>query len=71
MTYTCASYDYNTADKSNYNRHLKSKLHLKRCGDLVKQFTCTECNYTTTNQSNFNKHCKTDTHLKNLPTKEL
>jgi hypothetical protein len=55
----CECCQYQTLDKSDYNRHLKSKKHdLNEKGimKIIKMHDCDKCDYKTKSKFNLNKH---------------
>ena len=58
VKYVCLICDYNTEDKSNYNKHIKSKAHNRRITDdnEAVEYSCTVCNKTFTHASSFSRH---------------
>jgi hypothetical protein len=59
--YNCEICNYETGDKSNYNKHLKSRKHAnKEQGKPnIKLNKCDKCEYESYNMSNYNKHILT------------
>ena len=71
MVFTCEGCHYLTKRRDNYNRQLKSKLHLNRLNEKqpikrksLKKYICNYCNLylrdsnDVTRHKNSNKHCK-------------
>lgn len=67
MVYQCIKCNYETADKSNYNKHLKCRTHLNNCGeynnqengmDEMNEYKCQFCEQTYSTVSNLSKHEK-------------
>lgn len=63
----CESCNYQTEDKSDFNKHLKTVKHLKNVKGESKErkYECKCCNYEEIDKSNFNKHLKSKKHLMN------
>lgn len=61
MKYICDICDYETGDKSNYNKHMISPRHNKKKEgkSTRKIYMCKVCNHFTENSSNYNKHMTT------------
>ena len=67
----CKKCKYSTNNKSNYNRHLKSKKHLgKKKESTPKLYRCERCDYETTDASNWRRHCTRKKHLEGGTKKE-
>jgi hypothetical protein len=62
--YTCKICEYKTNDKRNFNRHNKSKNHIRKIEN--KKYKCDICKYETTNKYNYNKHKKSKKHLNKI-----
>lgn len=67
--YTCIHCSYKTSNKSNYNKHLKSKKHKQRVGNIIidedpvyVEYTCDVCNFHTRNKTGLKRHLKTMKH---------
>lgn len=63
MNFSCKVCEYNTEDKSNYNKHLQSKKHIINIEKIDKQeklinylFACNNCNSTYKNKSGLKRH---------------
>ncbi len=63
MNFSCKVCEYNTEDKSNYNKHLQSKKHLNNIEKIEKNekpsnylFACNNCNSTYKNKSGLKRH---------------
>lgn len=77
MTFTCETCNYETKDKSNYNRHIKGKKHIKKTGGPSetpepipegKTHTCDMCRYTTKRSVNYTRHLKSVAHMTRVKT---
>ena len=55
MKYICECCEYETINKSNYNKHLKSKYHMQ-IGELQNKFVCIYCEKVFTHQSSLSRH---------------
>lgn len=55
MKYICVYCDYETSNKSNYNKHLKSNYH-KQITELQNKYVCIYCNKTFAHQSSLSRH---------------
>ena len=55
MKYICGYCDYETSNKSNYNKHLKSKYH-KQISELQNKYICIYCKKTFAHQSSLSRH---------------
>ena len=55
--YQCILCNYNTSRKSDYQRHLVSAKHLKKC-EVKKRFTCETCKKNYAFQSGLSRHQK-------------
>ena len=56
--YHCESCDYSTDRKSNWNRHLNSRLHTGG----VKSYICEKCDTTFSQKCHFDKHILSNKH---------
>jgi len=59
MSYKCEECEYSTERSDNYSRHLKSKGHLKRTGQLSidkKRYKCPDCTYESDRRINLVRH---------------
>ena len=65
--YSCESCDYNTSNKTNFEKHLQTEKHFEKincniatssCKKLQSYF-CENCDYTTNNKADFSKHRET------------
>ena len=65
MKYMCLKCDYNTDNKSNYEKHLSTAKH-RHCNKVLDkiaiQFCCNDCHYTTSRKSDYVKHLTTAKH---------
>ena len=66
--YSCVSCGYETKHKCNYEKHLKTKKHLKNTGlysvnDECK-YSCKICSFQTHIQQDYDRHCKGKMHIK-------
>ena len=59
--FKCDDCNFESADKSNFNRHNKSRKHINRVKGLpnIKLNKCDKCDYETYHMSNFKKHVLT------------
>ena len=58
IKYDCKTCNYSTDRKSNWNRHLNSKLHLNG----RKNYNCEKCNIDFTQKSHLDKHLLSNKH---------
>lgn len=68
MNYTCEHCDYNTTDKSHYNRHMKTQKHsikkqynkknAEQDENNGKKYNCDKCNSTFSHNSSLSRHKK-------------
>jgi len=75
MVYQCIKCNYETYDKSNYNKHLKCKIHMNNYGlndpqQEINEYICLFCNKSYSTASNLSKHEKKCIH-KIIRIKEL
>jgi hypothetical protein len=65
MLYKCVSCKYETKNKYNYEKHKKTKKHLRNIGDESVSFSysCKMCSFKTHIQQDYDRHCKGKTHL--------
>lgn len=75
--YTCLHCSYKTSNKSNYNKHLRSKKHKQRVGNIVieeepvyVEYTCDICNFSTRNKTGMKRHLKTMKHKQRITDSE-
>ena len=65
MKYLCFKCDYNSDNKSNYEKHLLTGKH-RCCNKILEkvaiQFTCIDCQYSTSRKSDYTKHLTTAKH---------
>ena len=65
MKYLCLKCDYNSDNKSNYEKHLLTGKH-RCCNKFLEQvaiqFTCIDCHYSTSRKSDYTKHLTTAKH---------
>lgn len=61
MTFVCEECNYETSDKSNLNRHLRSKKHIYKLTNLStrKIFKCNICEYQSKDWGNYDRHIQT------------
>jgi len=66
--FCCKKCNYTTASKSNWNRHLLTKKHIKGCKIKQKQIKkeCKVCNFVTTNRGSWYSHIRGKRHLEKV-----
>ena len=66
MIYKCVYCKYETKNKYNYEKHNKTKKHLRNVGDESVSFpySCNMCSFKTHIQQDYDRHCKGKAHLK-------
>jgi hypothetical protein len=65
--YSCESCDYNTSNKTNYEKHLQTEKHFEKINcniatsscKKLQLYLCENCDYTTSHKSHYDKHCET------------
>lgn len=61
MLFICTDCDYKTNKKSEYERHLLTKKHIKNTKEA--KYICEDCNYRCNNKKQFDKHYRNKKHL--------
>jgi len=59
--YICEKCSFKTYDKSNYNKHLKTKRHILNDSE-EKKYICHPCSFLTTDRANYARHINTQKH---------
>jgi hypothetical protein len=70
LEYNCCACGFNTTNKTDYKRHVKTKKHLELTAEAAagagqREFNCVACDYHTDHRSLFMRHLKTAKHAMN------
>ena len=72
MKYICTTCNYNSDNKSNYEKHLLTAKHISLINNTKKvtvKYICEICNYTSSNKRSYNIHLTTTKHKKRIANK--
>jgi hypothetical protein len=62
--FICEICNFETTQKSNLDRHLKTQKHIL-CAEQKKTFFCKDCNFSTSTKRNYTRHLQTQKHKMN------
>ena len=78
-TYYCSICDYTSSNNSNYKKHLRTKKHLAKVGNVSRKWqnkekiskpkyfkVCKVCNYNAPKKYNWDKHIETTKHKRKM-----
>lgn len=64
LLYKCKNCNFESSQKNDYSRHLKTKKHINNVQYALKNFICNECNFSTSKKTDYNRHLMTSKHIK-------